>query len=59
MVPEALEECILRPFSRRFRICPRKRASTGSEVAKSQKSKASNPKCSDPQSAQSFATGAR
>eukprot|EP00969_Alexandrium_andersonii_P240078 10598262-Alexandrium_andersonii.AAC.1 len=34
-VPEATEACVLHRFSRRFRIRPRKRASRGSEGAKS------------------------
>eukprot|EP00969_Alexandrium_andersonii_P372188 15481172-Alexandrium_andersonii.AAC.1 len=35
LLPEAPEGCALRCFSRRSRICPRTRASRGSEGAKS------------------------
>eukprot|EP00969_Alexandrium_andersonii_P357726 15449439-Alexandrium_andersonii.AAC.1 len=54
LVPEAPKGCVLRHVSRRFRIRSRKRASRGSEVAKSREGDLQS---SIRQSARSFALG--
>eukprot|EP00969_Alexandrium_andersonii_P181457 8018860-Alexandrium_andersonii.AAC.1 len=57
-IPEAHEGCVLRRFSRRSRVSPRKRG-RGDSRPRNRQLAGSNLHSADPQSAQAFAIGAR